>query len=507
VRVGLAAVIHPGFMAGPDVIVVGSGFGGLGCALSLAERGLRPLVFEALKYPGGCASTFTRDGYAFEAGATLFSGLGERQLFGQWVTRHGLDVRVDWLDPLVELRAPGLHLSVCRDRDAFVSNLAQRAGAKGDAVRRFFALQRSVADVLWELLDTPELLPPWTARTLLQHASRLPRYLPVARWVGRPLLEVMEDFGVADVAPLRTWANALCQITVQCGVTEAEAPFALATLDYAWRGTGHVVGGIGRLADGMVEAVRRAGGEVRFSERVKGMVRTGDSWRVQTTRGTYEAPVVAANALPGDVGALLAGEPADAALLSSLQGEVQRGWGAAMLYGVADAPEGAPASAHHLELVADPSRAFLEGNHLFMSISAAGETHRAPAGQRTLTVSTHVFPQKLEGQPAAVQADYVSAVQARMRETLHALAPEWAGRLRHVLPGSPRTFQRFTRRSGGYVGGVPRRAGLHHYGQLQPVQAAERLWLVGDSVFPGQSILAAALGGVRVAEAVARSMN
>jgi len=87
------------------------------------------------------------------------------------------------------------------------------------------------------------------------------------------------------------------------------------------------------------------------------------------------------------------------------------------------------------------------------------------------------------------------------------LAPEWAGRIRHLLPGSPRTFQRFTRRTGGYVGGIPRRAGLHHYAQLTPVQPAERLWLVGDSVFPGQSILAAALGGVRVAEAVERSLR
>ena len=486
----------------PDVIVVGSGFGGLGCALSLSERGLRPLVYEALKYPGGCASTFTRDGYAFESGATLFSGLGERQLFGRWMARHRMDVQVSWLDPLVELRAPGLHLPVGRDREAFVARLAAEAGALGPAVRRFFALQRQVADVLWELLDDPELLPPWTARTLLAHAARLPRYLPLAQLLGRPLLEVLEDHGVAGVAPLRTWANALCQITVQCGIEEAEAPFALATLDYAWRGTGHVVGGIGRLANGMVAAIREAGGEVRLGERVKKLEKTGDGWRVTTTRGAETAQVVVANALPADVAGLL-GRTAPG--LTALHGAVRTGWGASMLYAVADAPPGAPTSAHHLELVADAAAPLREGNHLFVSISAADEHHRAPAGQRTLTVSTHLYPQRLEGAPPERQAAYVSGVQAKMKETLALLAPEWAGRLRHVLPGSPRTFQRFTRRTGGYVGGVPRRAGLHPYAQLHPVQPEERLWLVGDSVFPGQGILAAALGGVRVADAIARS--
>jgi phytoene dehydrogenase-like protein len=489
---------------GPDVIVVGSGFGGLGCALSLAERGLKPLLYEALKYPGGCASTFTRDGYAFESGATLFSGLAEHQLFGRWMARHQMDVQVSWLDPLVELRAPGLHLPVTRDRAAFVERLAAEAGPLGPNVRRFFALQRQVADVLWAVLDDPELLPPFTPRALLAHAARLASYLPLAGLVGRPLLDVLEDHGLGHFTPLRTWANALCQITVQCGVAEAEAPFALATLDYAWRGTGHVVGGIGRLADGMVTALRAAGGEVRFGERVKGLERTGDGWRVTTTRGSSTAPVVVANALPADVDAMLGRSTPS---LSTLQDAVRTGWGAAMLYAVADAPPDAPTSAHHLELVADAAAPLREGNHLFVSISAADEHHRAPPGQRTLTMSTHVFPQALEGQPPERQAAYVSRVQAAMQQTLSALAPEWAGRLRHVLPGSPRTFQRFTRRTGGYVGGIPRRAGLHHYFQLSPVQPADRLWLVGDSVFPGQSILAAALGGVRVAEAVERTLR
>ena len=51
--------------------------------------------------------------------------------------------------------------------------------------------------------------------------------------------------------PLRTYLDALCQITVQCGATEAEAPFALGAMDYYWRGTGHVRGGIGQLASAL----------------------------------------------------------------------------------------------------------------------------------------------------------------------------------------------------------------------------------------------------------------
>jgi hypothetical protein len=38
------------------------------------------------------------------------------------------------------------------------------------------------------------------------------------------------------------------------------------------------------------------------------------------------------------------------------------------------------------------------------------------------------------------------------------------------------------------------------------VRDARRFYLVGDSVFPGQSALATATGGVRVAEAVQREL-
>ena len=72
------------------------------------------------------------------------------------------------------------------------------------------------------------------------------------------------------------------------------------------------------------------------------------------------------------------------------------------------------------------------------------------------------------------------------------------------MTASPRTFQRFVRRAEGAVGGVPRRSGLAAWAQLGPVSPERGLWLVGDSVFPGQSTYAAALGGVRVAEAILR---
>ena len=67
-----------------------------------------------------------------------------------------------------------------------------------------------------------------------------------------------------------------------------------------------------------------------------------------------------------------------------------------------------------------------------------------------------------------------------------------------VLPGTPVTFQRFTHRYLGWVGGFPQ---TDLFQTLAP-RLLPGVWMVGDSIFPGQSTAAVALGGLRVAQDV-----
>ncbi|GAC1394251.1 MAG: NAD(P)/FAD-dependent oxidoreductase [Polyangiales bacterium] len=484
------------------MIVIGAGFGGLAAALELAHSGAHVALFEALKYPGGCASTFTRGGARFESGATLFSGFGEGQLFHRWIAERRLPVRFVPLDPVVELRAPGLTLAIPSRREVLVDRLCALPGAPVAALRGFFEEQRRIADTLWALFDEPALLPPFGVRALLAHVGRTPRYLPLLRWLGRPLRDVLVAHRVDGFAPLRLYVDAVSQITVQTSADEAEACFALATMDYYFRGTGHVAGGIGELAGALLDAIRAAGADVQLATRVQSIApdaRDDGGWTIETRAGKTAARALVANLLPHDVRRLARLEVGRSPTLDRLARRVETGWGAAMRYLVV-AADAAPPGPHHLELVADPTRPFVEGNHLFCSISGEDE-QRAPAGRRTVTISTHV-----PIDPARDDAAYFAAVHDTMRATLRRLAPELLDGAERTMTASPRTFDRFTGRARGYVGGVPRRAGLENYRDLFPVEPLPGLHLVGDTVFPGQSTLATALGGVKLAQSLRKSL-
>jgi phytoene dehydrogenase-like protein len=58
-----------------DIVVIGSGVGGLSCAALLAKYGYQVIVCESHTIPGGAAHAFERNGFKFDSGPSLYSGL------------------------------------------------------------------------------------------------------------------------------------------------------------------------------------------------------------------------------------------------------------------------------------------------------------------------------------------------------------------------------------------------------------------------------------------------
>ena len=124
-----------------------------------------------------------------------------------------------------------------------------------------------------------------------------------------------------------------------------------------------------------------------------------------------------------------------------------------------------------------------------------------PAGRRALTISTHTRLAPWWSLHRDNPDCYAERKQRYVEQMLAAgerAIPHLREAADLVLPGTPVTFRRFTRRVDGWVGGYPQTGLL----RAQAPRLLDGLWMVGDSIFPGQSTAAVALGGLRVGGAL-----
>ena len=158
--------------------------------------------------------------------------------------------------------------------------------------------------------------------------------------------------------------------------------------------------------------------------------------------------------------------------------------------------------ASHHQVVMDPQRKLGEGNSVFISASPADETGRAPRGQRAVTLSTHTQVAPWLSLKRADREGYRER-KAIYAEKLLAAAdralPGFSEGVRFRLTATPASFERFTRRADGMVGGFAQTSLWSAMGPRTPIRG---LWMVGDSIFPGQSTAGVTIGAMRVAGAL-----
>lgn len=482
------------------VVVIGAGVGGLTTAAILSRAGFDVQVLEAHIYPGGCAGTFFHQGFSFDAGATLAGGFypgGPMDLTAQasgiarWPAKPA--------EPALVVHLPnGNQVSRWGDERRFAENRS----AFGESAGKFWRWQEQTADALWAFaLQSP----PWIPQTAAQ-------WVELARsgvsWLGEDFSHRLTPTLLADAfrplgahltgmpENLKTFVDAQLLISAQTTSASANALYGASALDLPRRGVVHLEGGIGAIAQTLTQAVRDNGGQVLFrKEATRIVVEKGRPVAVEIKRhGSLPADIVIANLPPWNIARLLAEQAPSS--LRNLPAQPGSGWGAFMVYAGVDQtvlPENFPL--HHQCIIREP---FGEGNTVFLSLSPEWDRGRAPDGQRALTISTHtdfrpwwdIYQHDPQAYITRKQRYSDSLIRAAER-----VIPGFREATNIILPGTPLSFERFTRRAWGWVGGFPQTSLFQRWGpRLSP-----GIWMVGDSIFPGQSVAAVALGGMRVA--------
>lgn len=141
-----------------EVVVIGSGIGGLVAASLLARYGKSVVLCESHAIPGGAAHGFSRQGFHFDSGPSFFCGLGDpnslnplRQVF------DALEVSLDTIayDPLGHYHFPDGTFPVYRDRHRYRQTIAD---ITPEGAKEYAQLERRLLDLYRGLRSVPTLV-------------------------------------------------------------------------------------------------------------------------------------------------------------------------------------------------------------------------------------------------------------------------------------------------------------------------------------------------------------
>jgi len=489
-----------------DIIVIGSGMGGMTAASLFANQGRNVLVLEAAHLPGGCSSSYKRKGYIFESGATTLIGFDENQPLKELEKRLDIELPKEPLEPSMVVHMDGETITRYRDRKRWISEAADRFG-NFSGQKSFWELAYRVSDIVWKVSGQNPSFPPNSISDVAELLKNDPRDLWILPYALKSVKEVVAEHHLDTPSFLRFLDE---QLMISAQATASETPFIFGApaITYTSCTNYYVPGGLISMIKKLEEFITEQGGELHTKEKVLKLHKNEGDFLVYTDKNEteYHAPVIISNIPVWNMESITTGETAS--YFKKKSKEYSSYWGAITMGVVTNDIYPADMPLHHqIHLQQNDRIPGINSKSLFVSFSKRGDTVRAPKGDRVLNISTHTIPEFWYGLNSTYDV-MKSKAESCIIDVLKRRLPEFAGsKIKLVFSGTPVTWEKWVHRYRGRVGGIPQSMDRSLLDWVPNKTPFPGLYLCGDTVFPGQGIPGVTLSGLNVYYEINKNHN
>jgi len=480
--------------------------GGMTAAALLANQGFKVLVLEAAHALGGCSSSYYRQGYWFESGATTVVGFDEHQPLKYLEDQTGMNIPKVELQPSMQVHQDENTITRFKDRSQWIQEAARVFGNK-QRQKEFWELVYKVADTVWKVSLKNNFFPPVSINDVWKlFKSNNPGDLWILPYALKSVAQVMQNHYV-DSADFRKFVDEQLMITAQAKAHDTPFLFGAAGLAYTNYANYYVPGGLISMIHTIRDFIQGQGGIVKTKRPVELIVSAGNGYRVLTPKSSYYAKAVISNLPIWNMADVTSNDMKE--YFKQEASKYEQAWGAFTMGIVTRDTFSKDLPLHHQLHFTDSQKvANTESESVFVSISHPEDTKRAEKGSRVLNISIHTSP-----------ADWFLNEQADYEQQRKKLADKIVAHLQSVLPGfstqhiikqfaaTPFTWQNWVYRKKGRVGGIPQSMSRFILDWTPAQTPFEGLFLCGDTVYPGQGIPGVALSGINASYRVRQYFN
>lgn len=471
-----------------DVIVIGSGMGGLTCGAVLAKKGKKVKVLEKHSVPGGYCTAFKRKDFIFDIACHMIGECGEGGTVHNILTALDLIDEIEFkrLDSPYKVIFPEESFRVPGEIDETIMMLSQRFPQEEKRILKLFDTMKNV----YEDLD------------------KLPRLYPtILRYKDKVFQEILDEH-MGD-SKLKAFISAVWTYQGYPPSRASALQMSALLTSLLSKGSFYCKGGSKALSEVFVKGLEKFGGEIELKTMVnKIMVKDGKAIGVETENGRIiYADYVISNADAIQTFLKLVGEEAlESAFVQRLK-DMEISLSCFNVYLGVNLDINALRITDHETIV----HKTLDSNKEYEAILKADISDLS----YTITVPTLTDPGLAPNNnhcviifaPIAYHVEGMNwkEEKARVTEELIKRAEEVIPHLsRHIVvkdSATPLTLERYTLNSQGAFGGWANTP-VMMFNRPEPITPIRNLYLTGHWTFPGSGISGVISSGWMVAQMV-----